>query len=163
MANITLGIGSNIAREENICSGLKILSKQFESVSLSPVYESRAVGFDGSNFFNMVMSLTSDMPLGELASFLRELEACHGRKKNAKKYSSRFLDVDILTYDNWVGNFDGIILPREEILLHAFVLKPLADVVPNLVHPVVGQSFATLWHNFNGAKDVIWQSDYQPK
>ena len=128
MARVYLGLGSNIERERYIAAGLDALEDLFGEMELSPVYESAAIGFDGTAFYNMAVGVNTDLPLAEMAKKLRDIEYEHGRPLNASRFSSRQLDIDILTYDDLVGVIDGVELPRGEILENAFVLQPLADV-----------------------------------
>lgn len=161
MAKIALGIGSNINREENIRSGIDELAKFIHDLSISPVYESPAFGFDGHPFLNLVVTGTTDQSLDAMIHVLRQVEYRHGREVNASKFSSRQLDIDILLFDQQVGSFSGVTLPREEILQQAYVLKPLADVAGQERHPISGKTFAQLWLDFSGDKRQVWQSEFQ--
>ena len=145
MARVYLGVGSNIERERYISAGLDALEAMFGHMDISPVYESAAIGFDGQPFLNLVVGVNTDLGLAEMAKRLRHIEYEHGRPKNATRFSSRQLDIDILTYDDLVGVIDGVELPRGEILENAFVLRPLADLVPTVMHPADGRSYAQLW------------------
>ena len=145
MARVYLGLGSNIERERYITAGLDALEVLFGELDISPVYDSEAVGFDGQPFLNLVVGVNTDLGVAELAKRLRHIEYEHGRPANATRFSPRQLDIDILTYDDLVGVIDGVELPRGEILENAFVLRPLADLVPDLTHPSDGRSYAELW------------------
>ena len=154
---VFLSLGANIDREHNIRGGLDALARHFGDVQLSPVYESEAVGFDGAPFFNLVAEIRTAMPVGELAQVLRDIEADHGRRRGEKKFSSRTLDIDILTYGDLVGEYDGVSLPRDEILKHAFVLMPLADLAPQAQHPVTHASYAQLLRSSEFPGQKLWQ------
>ena len=145
MARVYLGVGSNIERERYITAGLDALAAMFGEMDISPVYESAAIGFDGQPFLNLVLGVNTDLGLAEMAKRLRHIEYEHGRPKNATRFSSRQLDIDILTYDDLVGVIDGVELPRGEILENAFVLRPLKDLVPDELHPVEARPYAQLW------------------
>ncbi len=145
MARVYLGLGSNIERERYITAGLDALQALFGELALSSVYDSPAIGFDGQPFLNLVARVETDLPVGELARRLRHIETEYGRPANATRFSPRQLDIDILTYDDLVGTIDGVELPRGEILENAFVLRPLADLVPDQAHPSDGRSYAELW------------------
>jgi 2-amino-4-hydroxy-6-hydroxymethyldihydropteridine diphosphokinase len=145
MALVYLGLGSNIERERYITAGLDALEAMFGELAISPVYDCPAIGFAGQPFLNLVVGINTDLSVGELARRLRRVEYEHGRPENAVRYTSRQLDIDILTYDQLTGVVEGVELPRGEILENAFVLRPLADLAPNDVHPVVGESYARLW------------------
>lgn len=159
MARVYLSLGSNIDREENIRSGLKALEQEFGSLELSPVYESEAVGFDGEPFFNLVAAVDTDLSVGELADRLRRIENRHGRVRGERKYSSRTLDIDILTWGDQVGIIDGVELPREEILKHAFVLRPLADLAPEEKHPLLQRTYRYLLEQADFSGQRLWKVD----
>lgn len=161
MARVLLGVGSNISPEVNFFSGLDGLRVLLTNVQCSPVYESSSVGFVGDNFLNCVIVGQTDCTLQVLNQQLKALELQHGREAGQAKLSSKTLDVDILCYDNCVGEFDGITLPRPEILTAAFVLKPLADLLPSELHPVKGEAYASLWEKFSRPNQTLWQ--YQRK
>lgn len=142
---VLVGIGSNQNREACLQAALDALTGWFGELALSPVYESPAVGFDGSPFLNMVAAFNTAMPLAELWHRFKQLEADHGRVRGSARFAAQTLDIDILTYGDKVGVFCGVELPRPEIRVNAFVLKPLADVAGSRVHPQCGQSYQDLW------------------
>lgn len=142
-----LGLGSNINAENNIRAGIKELEDKFENVSLSPVYTSRAVGFDGDDFINLVARVETEMHPLELREYLRDLEDRYGRKRNVPKFSDRVLDIDILLYDDLVLRSPVLETPRGEIMKFAHVLKPLADLEPDLIHPTELRSMADIWES----------------
>jgi len=134
-----LGLGSNVNAENHIRAGIRALQEDFEKVGLSPVYSSTAVGFEGDDFINLVARA--------LREYLRELEDRFGRKRDVAKFSDRTLDIDILLYDDLVLLSPKLEIPRGEILKFAHVLKPLADLDPELMHPVELRSMAEIWQN----------------
>lgn len=149
MAKVFLGVGSNIERERYITAGLDALQGMFGELHLSSVYDSAAVGFDGQPFLNLVVGVETDLGIGELARQLRHIEVEHGRPENAARNTPRQLDIDILTYDDLTGVIDGVELPRAEILYNAFVLCPLAEIVPESVHPLANRTYCELWAEFD--------------
>jgi 2-amino-4-hydroxy-6-hydroxymethyldihydropteridine diphosphokinase len=142
-----LGLGSNVNAENHIRAGIKELEKKFENVSLSPVYTSTAVGFDGNDFINLVARVETELHPLELREYLRNLEDRYGRKRNVPKFSDRVLDIDILLYDDLVLRSPVLETPRGEIMKFAHVLKPLADLEPNLIHPIELRSMAEIWES----------------
>lgn len=150
-----LGLGSNVNAVENIRSGIAALDKRFEALRLSPVYLTPAVGFDGAPFINLAASVETELQPLELKHFLNGLEDRHGRKRNVAKFSDRTLDIDILLYDDLYLMSPLLEIPRREILAFAHVLKPLADLAPDLVHPVERVTLATLWERFQGDRSVL--------
>lgn len=143
MTPIFLGLGSNIEREPHLAAGLDALSAFVHDLRCSPVFESRPVGIKSGNFYNLVVSGSTELSLHELDRRLKFIEADNGRYAPERKGLP--LDIDVLLYGGLAGNFEGLELPRAEILRNAFVLWPLALLAPEAVHPVAGKSFAELW------------------
>lgn len=160
MPSVFLGIGSNIERERYLTAGLDALHGLFHELALSSVYDSPAVGFAGQPFLNLVAAVTTALPLETLAARLRHIETEHGRPANATRFSARHLDIDILTYDEEVGTFGGVTLPRDEILENAFVLCPLAELAPDALHPQLKRSYGSLWQAFDRASQPLTKVDF---
>lgn len=160
MTPVFLGLGSNIERERYLQAGLDALQQLFGELALSSVYDSTAIGFNGQAFLNMVVGVETDLPLAEMAQQLRAIETAHGRPANATRYSSRQLDIDILTYGNRVGRHHGIELPRDEIVENAFVLRPLAELAPDVLHPQLRVSYAALWREYNQQSQRLQRVDF---
>lgn len=160
MAQVFLGIGSNIERERYITAGLDALQGLFGELALSSVYDSAAVGFEGQAFLNLVAGVDTSLSLADLATRLRHIETEHGRPANAPRFSPRQLDIDILTYDDRVGSFHGVQLPREEILENAFVLCPLAELAPGELHPVAKRSYESLWQAYDRAAQPLCRVNF---
>ena len=148
---VYLGLGSNVEREENLQSGVQALNALIQNegkLQFSPVYESAAVGFRGEPFLNLVACLQTPLSLEVLALKLREIEIENGRRENEKRFAPKTLDIDILLFNDLVGCYAQVQLPREEILHNAFVLKPLADIAADKKHPIVQQTYLELWEAF---------------
>jgi 2-amino-4-hydroxy-6-hydroxymethyldihydropteridine diphosphokinase len=145
---VYLGIGSNVDAEAQIAAGISALREAFEDVRLSAAYRTRAVGFEGQDFINLVAQCTTDMQPLELKEWLKRLEDRHGRLRDVPKFSDRTLDIDILLYDDLWFRLPGLALPRPEIETFAHVLRPLADLAPELVHPSRGKRLAEMWRDF---------------
>ncbi len=161
MARVYLSIGSNIEREDNIRGGVADLKRRFGEVTLSRVYESEAVGFDGDNFYNLVAACDTAMPVEQVSQTLHEIEAQHGRTREGPRFSSRTLDIDLLTYDDLVINDNGLQLPRDEITKNAFVLWPLAEIAPDEQHPVFKQTYGEMWDKFDKEKQSLWPVEFE--
>jgi 2-amino-4-hydroxy-6-hydroxymethyldihydropteridine diphosphokinase len=145
LTQIFLGLGSNIEREKHLHAGLEALDGFLQQMTCSPVFESQPVGIKSGPFFNLVVSAYTDLPLMELDRRLKFIEADNGRYAPERKGLP--LDIDVLLYGEQVGNFDGLILPRAEILKNAFVLWPLSLIAPDRLHPGVQTPFADLWRD----------------
>ena len=160
MALIYLSLGSNIEPQRHICAALDALVEQFGELQISTVYESESVGFEGENFFNLVVGIYSDLAVGEISAILKAIENSNGRDRRQPRFSSRSLDIDILTVDDLTGVYEGITLPREEVLKNAFVLQPLAQLAPQAVHPVTGQSYAQHWQQYDKTEQQLWPVEF---
>lgn len=154
MAKVFLSIGSNIDKDANIRAGIELLREKFGELELSPVYENAAVGFDGDSFYNLVAGFETGETITEVASACRRIEEQQGRDRSAPKFSSRSLDIDLLLYDDVVIEDGSMDVPRGEITRYAFVLKPLVDIAPGVVHPVLGKTMQALWQAFDGEREM---------
>lgn len=159
-ARVYISVGSNIDREHYITAALDALAACFGDLDISSVYESEAVGFDGEPFFNLVVGVDTHLSVAELSKKFKQLEADNGRRRDVPKFSARTLDLDILTYDDCVGEVDGVELPRGEILKNAFVLLPLAEIAPERRHPVAGKTYRELWQAY-ATDQKLWPVDFQ--
>lgn len=160
MAQVFLSLGSNEDRRFHIQSCLTALKQAFGSLLLSSVYESESVGFKGDAFLNMVVAIDTELAVGPLSKALKSIEDEHGRRRDVPKFSGRTLDIDILTYDDAVGDFGGVVLPRDEITNNAFVLKPLAEIAGEQLHPVLMQGYAVLWQAYD-RDQKLWSIDFE--
>ncbi|WP_299311000.1 2-amino-4-hydroxy-6-hydroxymethyldihydropteridine diphosphokinase [uncultured Halomonas sp.] len=157
MALVTVSIGSNIERDRHVCACLDALAATFEGLVISRVFESEPVGFeDGRNFYNLVAAFESDWSVGELQAWCKRLEFANGRRPDSPKFSPRTLDIDLLTVGELTGEHDGVALPRGEICHHAFVLQPLAELLPEARHPESGTTYAALWAAFDPGSQRLW-------
>ena len=149
MPRVWVSVGSNIDREHHIRAALADLHMAFGDLTVSPLYETDAVGFEGDAFYNLVVGFDTELMPGELHRCMREIEARHGRERSGEKFASRTLDLDLLTYGDRVTDDGGKVLPRDEILRYAFVLAPLVDVAADEIHPQLGQTYRHLWERFD--------------
>lgn len=161
MALVYLSLGSNIEREQNISASLDSLSAEFGTLLISSVYESEAVGFDSMNYFNLVVAITTELSVGKLSLMLKRIEDENGRCRREQKFSPCTLDIDILTYDDMVGCIDRVVLPRDEITKNAFVLQPLAELAPQGRHPALGESYQSLWAQYDKTSQLLWPVDFR--
>ncbi len=153
MTQVYLGIGSNIDREASVRNGLTTLKSLYGELQVSPVYESKAFGFDGDDFYNLVVGFETDVDIDKMETQLKEIEHQSGRKQGELSYSPRTLDIDLLLYGDLIC--DKHELPRVGIIKYAFVLKPLCDIAPDLMHPVENKKMSELWGNFKETNQEI--------
>lgn len=161
MTAIYLSLGSNVDRHKHILAALDALGELLGELTISSVYESKSVGFDGSNFFNLVVGAETDLAIAELSENLKRIEDDNGRKRSGPKFSPRTLDIDILTYGDFVGVENGIELPRAEINKNAFVLLPLAEIAPAVLHPRLQKTYQQLWAEYDQVSQKLWVIDFE--
>lgn len=152
MATVYLSIGSNIDREASVRKCLALLADEFGALQCSHVYESAPVGFDGPAFWNLVIALDSELALAELRLRLRAIEHACGRERNPCDLS-RTMDIDLLLY----GDMVATAVPRDEIERYAFVLRPLAELAPELRHPLSGVTMRALWKDFDSSREALYR------
>ncbi|MES2672728.1 MAG: 2-amino-4-hydroxy-6-hydroxymethyldihydropteridine diphosphokinase [Pseudomonadota bacterium] len=160
MTPIYLSLGSNIHRHQYITAALDALADLFGNLKISSVYESKSVGFNGSNFFNLVVGAETELLLADLSETLKKIEDENGRQRSGPKFSPRTLDIDILTYGNFVGVEAGVELPRAEITKNAFVLLPLAEIAATVCHPQLQRTYAELWAVYDKNSQSLWAIDF---
>lgn len=163
MARVYISVGSNIDRHINICAGLNALKQRYGKLQLSSVYETKAVGFDGDPFFNLVVALDTGESPQAINRFLKAVEDMQERKRQQEKFSPRTLDMDLLLYGDKQMDQPGLKIPHEDIFKYAFVLEPLAEIAPEIIYPGETKTFAKLWRNykaekqFSNANIIDWQ------
>ena len=160
MALLALSLGSNIDAPNNIRKAVRALRHEFDALKCSSVYESEAIGFVGANFLNLVAIIETTADLSSISSFLKLLEDRFGRNREQPRFSARTLDVDILFYGDEKTKSDEIELPKEEITQYAFVLQPLAELLPDRIHGFTGLTYADLWDEFDQSNQQLWKVDF---
>jgi 2-amino-4-hydroxy-6-hydroxymethyldihydropteridine diphosphokinase len=155
VAVVYLGLGSNIDAEKNLRLAVTELRRLFGEVRVSPVYRSAALGFEGPDFLNLVVALGTEMSPFELIEHIERIHAMAGRTRGPNKYSSRPLDIDLLLCGDRIDPEPPLRLPRRDILEHSFVLRPLADIAPELVHPVTGRTIGDHWREFDRGSHAL--------
>jgi 2-amino-4-hydroxy-6-hydroxymethyldihydropteridine diphosphokinase len=155
MARVYVSLGSNIEPEANLALAVRALRERYEDVQLSPVYRNEAVGFAGDDFVNLVAGFESQSsPL----AICEEIELIHnlaGRDRKGGKWEARPLDIDLLLYNDLVMDDRPVRIPREDVLEYSFVLRPLAELAPDLVHPVTGRTMLEHWQEFDASSHPL--------
>ena len=155
MTRVYISIGSNIDKETSIRKGIADMQQVFGELELSSIYQSEAVGFKGDDFYNLVAAFDTETDVLTISRQLHEIEDKNGRDRSGPRFSSRTLDLDLLVYDELITNENGLDVPRGEILENAFVLWPLAEIAPDLKHPVIGRTYSELWSAFDKTKERL--------
>ena len=157
LPTVYISVGGNINPRLHIKNALQKLKADFGTTTVSSVYESKSVGFEGDNFLNLVVSFQSTLSVGLLNQYLHDIEDAEGRERlNGKAWDSRTLDLDIVLYGNEIGTVEGVELPRDEILEHAHVLLPLAEIAGTLVHEPTQKTYRELQKGIDFSQQEIW-------
>jgi len=149
MSQVYVAIGSNVNAEENVDKAARELQRVFPDTRFSSWYRNPAVGFQGDDFINGVAGFSTDLPLRTVIERLHSIEALCGRPREAPRWAPRAMDIDILLYDNLVCSEPTITLPRPDLLKRPYMLGPLAELAPDVVHPTVQLTIGELWQRFD--------------
>lgn len=135
---VYLSLGSNLGnRHTNLQKAIfRIQQKAGKILDISSVYENPAIGFEGDDFLNIVLSLLTPLNPTELLKVLLQIEQDFGRVRTASGHSSRTLDIDIIYYGTEAIQTDDLVVPHPQMQHRNFVLKPLSDIAPQFYHPV---------------------------
>lgn len=155
MAQVYVSLGSNVEREQRIRQGIALLRQQFGQLRISPVYESAAIGFEGDEFYNLVVGFETALQPKELVALLRHIEQSCGRNRGLLKFAPRTLDIDILLYGDVILENENIRIPHPDITRFAYVLRPLAELCPDCVYPPNNKSIQQLWAEFPAQQQLL--------
>ncbi len=159
MARVYLGLGSNIEPAHNLRLAIAELRRRFGRLELSPVYSGPAIGFDGDDFLNMVVALRTGLEPGAILEEIEDIHRSARRGRSGRGLRPRTIDIDLLLYDDLVIDEPDWCLPRSDVLEYAFVLRPLAELAPELVHPETGRTMREHWQEFDAASQPLTRVD----
>ncbi len=148
-------IGSNIDPEANIRRALVELRRKFGPLRCSRVYRSAAVGFPGPDFLNLAAVAETGAPVPEAVAWLKQLESRMGRKPGKPKFSSRPIDIDVFVPGAPDGAHGKLAIPHREVRESAFVLGPLAELLPKLKLAPDGPGLAQLWASRDKSRQAL--------
>ena len=151
MPEVFVAAGSNVAPEANLARAVAEIACEFPGARFSPWYRNRAVGFEGEDFINLVAGFDTGLPVHALLEKLHAIEARCGRGPDAPRWAPRAMDLDVLLYGAMVCEQPGLKLPRPDLLKRAYMLGPLAQLAPGLIHPTAQLSIGELWRRFDQA------------
>jgi 2-amino-4-hydroxy-6-hydroxymethyldihydropteridine diphosphokinase len=149
MPRVFVAAGSNIEPEKNLAAAVRHIGAEFPDLCVSPWYRNRAVGFDGADFINLVVGFSTELPIHDVVKRLRAIEELCGRPREAPKWAPRSMDLDILLYGDMVCDEPGLKLPRPDLVKRPYMLRPMADLAPEVMHPTAHVTIAQLWKAFD--------------
>ena len=154
-----IGLGSNQGdRELRLLTAIAELGRMpgTRVTALSNFYETEPVGgVPQENFYNAVVRILTGLSPLELLAALKRLETVVFQRKPAVHWGPRSMDLDILLYGDLVLSDDRLTIPHPRLAERRFVLQPLADIAPSLVHPVLGRSIAELLASLTSTDKVV--------
>ena len=154
MTQVYVAAGSNVEPLANLRRALAELGRHYR-LTCSPAYKNKAVGFEGEDFVNLVVGFQTDDSIDAVIAHLHEAEAVCGRPRAAPKWAPRTMDLDLLLYGNRISDEPGRQLPRPDLLRRAYMLRPLAELAPTLVHPTASKTMRELWREFPGDHAMV--------
>lgn len=154
---VFLGLGTNLGdRETNLTKAQELIRKSIGQIdSRSAIYESEPWGFQSeNNFLNMVIKVHTSLKPIDLVKEIQIIEGQLGRIRESRQYASRTIDIDILLYRNLVIDNPDLIIPHPLIQDRRFVLVPLCEIAPEMVHPVLSKTFVVLLKECRDDREV---------
>ena len=148
--SVYLALGTNLGnRQKNMIAAIENIEKQIGTVvSQSAFYDSEPFGFESDNrFLNSVVKVKTNLLPNQLIEVAQQIEHDMGRteKSGEEEYTDRLIDIDILFYNREViNNGSKLIIPHPRMAERDFVLKPLAEIAANFVHPVLNKTIDEL-------------------
>jgi 2-amino-4-hydroxy-6-hydroxymethyldihydropteridine diphosphokinase len=160
---VFLGLGSNIGDRVKALKEAERLISEIDGVlvvSSASLYETEPVGIvDQPSFINSALKIKTTLRPTELLGGLKEIERKLGRVDTIR-WGPRIIDIDILLFDNIVVNKKGLTIPHPEMAKRAFVLVPLSEIAPDIIHPVLKKSIRELVDELGDVTDVmVWKED----
>ena len=159
MITVYLSLGSNMGdREANLKKAIELLSHRLRVGLVSSIYETEPVGVpEQSLFLNLVCQVFTRLAAKDLLVLFKGFESMMGRARNTSN-APRPIDIDILFYGGQVIKTEELVIPHPKLTERAFVLVPLAEIAPDLVHPVIGRTVKELLESVAGKEGVVkWE------
>jgi 2-amino-4-hydroxy-6-hydroxymethyldihydropteridine diphosphokinase len=154
MPDVYVAAGSNLQPGLRLREALALLKSEFGALRVSPAYRNAAFGFEGEDFVNLGLGFTTGLSPQQVVERLQSVEVRCGRPRDAPKWAARAMDLDIVLYGNLVCKEPGLILPRPDLVRRAYMLKPMVDIAPDVVHPTLGRSLAEIWADHDDGHEL---------
>jgi len=149
MTAVYVAAGSNVDAVRHLQLALRELAQLYPDLKVSPAYRNKAVGFEGDDFVNLAVGFETSLRPAQVREQLQAVEAICGRVADSPKWAPRTMDLDILLFGDLVSNEPGLVVPRPDLTRRPYMLKPMADIGPDVVHPVSGRTMRELWEAFD--------------
>jgi 2-amino-4-hydroxy-6-hydroxymethyldihydropteridine diphosphokinase len=146
---VFVAAGSNLDPEKHLARACADIRHSWPDARFSSAYRNVAVGFEGPDFINLVVGFSTAQPLAAVIARLQAIETQCGRPRFAPKWASRTMDLDVLLYGDRVEKTSEYTLPRPDLLKRPYMLGPMAEIAPDIVHPTAGKSIGQLWKEFD--------------
>lgn len=155
MPQVFVAAGSNVDPVAHLTQALAALRAIYPSLRVSPAYRNKAVGFEGEDFINLVVGFDTNDSIEDVRRHLQQVEKLCGRPADAPKWAPRTIDLDILLYGDRISDEPGLITPRPDLIRRAYMLKPMVDIAPDVIHPTQHKTMRELWNAFDrGAHEM---------
>ena len=151
MTAVYVAAGSNVEPERHLARACAEIAKTWSDARFSRAYRNKAVGFDGPDFLNMVVGFHTTEPVEAGITLLWEIETLCGWPRHAPKWASRSMDLDILLFGARIEKTADYTLPRPDLLKRPYMLGPMAEIAPGVMHPTAGKTIGELWSEFDRA------------
>jgi 2-amino-4-hydroxy-6-hydroxymethyldihydropteridine diphosphokinase len=145
MSAVYVAIGGNIDPAARLARAARELRRRFPGAHFSSVYRNPAYGFEGADFYNAVAGFDTTLEVETLLDALHEIETLCGRARDDAKWAPRAMDIDLLLYGERIARAAHYQLPRPDLLRRSYMLAPLAELAPDLRHPLTGRRMADHW------------------